>query len=398
MYLYFLLVRIAAFFGHEKARKLVAGQGRALQELKAWGGNRVVWFHAASVGEFEQARPIIEHLKAEQPARKILLTFFSPSGFELRKDYDKVDKVVYLPFATKRNAEQFLRTVDVELAIFVKYEFWPAYLHALKRHDVPTYLISAIFRPGQLFFLPWGKGYLELLTCFRHIFVQDEASCQLLKRYGIKEVEVAGDTRFDRVTEAMVAAKDLPLVEEFARGADRLLVAGSTWPHDEELLARYIAERPGTKLVLVPHEVGAGHLHRIFQYFEGRYVRYSEACAMSIDKCQILLVDTIGVLSSIYRYGQVAYVGGGFGEGIHNTLEPAVYGMPIVFGPNWRKFREARGLIQADAARTVRCYTELVAALDEAFLRRDEMGRNAARYVQTECGATARIYCKLFNS
>lgn len=397
MYMYFFLVRLAALLGHKKAKKLVAGQKRALDELKTLGGSPVVWFHAASVGEFEQARPVIERLRQEQPDRRILLTFFSPSGYELRKNYDLVDKVVYLPFATKRNAERFLKTVNIQLAIFIKYEFWPAYLHALKRHHVPTYLISAIFRPGQLFFLPWGKPYLRLLTCFEHIFVQDDASRQLLNKHGICNVDVAGDTRFDRVSEVRGHAKDLPIVEGFTAGAERVLVAGSTWCPDEQLLARYIAERPNTKLVLVPHEIDAEHLHHIFQFFEGRYVRYSEATPMSLDKCRVLLVDTIGVLSSIYRYGHVAYIGGGFGEGIHNTLEAAVYGMPVVFGPKWKKFREARGLLQSGAARTVRNYTELTNALDEAFLRRHEMGQKAAEYVQSECGATSRIFHAIFN-
>lgn len=397
MHLYFFLVRLAALLGHEKAKKLVAGQRCTFDDLKPLQGTNVVWIHAASVGEFEQARPIIERLKKEKPEQKILLTFFSPSGYELRKDYPYVDKVVYLPFATERNAERFLQSVHVELAIFVKYEFWPAYLKALQRHHIPTYLISAIFRPGQLFFLPWGKGYLKLLTCFTHIFVQDEASRQLLVSHAIREVEVAGDTRFDRVEEVMTHAKDLPLVQAFVEGAERVLVAGSTWPIDEQLLSRYIAERPNTRLVLVPHEIGAEHLHQIFQYFEGRYVRYSEATSTNIHHCSVLLVDTIGVLSSIYRYGQVAYIGGGFGEGIHNTLEAAVYGMPVVFGKKWKKFREARGLLTAGAARTVRNYDELVAALDEAFLRQTEMGRKASDYVQSERGATHRIYSALFD-
>ena len=397
MFIYFFFVRLAALLGHKKARRLVAGQKRAFEDLKTLGGAPVVWFHAASVGEFEQARPVIEHLRREQPKCRILLTFFSPSGYELRKNYNLVDKVTYLPFATKRNAERFLKTVNVEKAIFVKYEFWPAYLNALKRHDIPTYLISAIFRPGQLFFLPWGKPYLRLLTCFRHIFVQDEASQQLLSRYGIHDVTVAGDTRFDRVCEVKEQAKDLPLVEGFVAGAERVLVAGSTWRPDEQMLARYIAERPNTKLVLVPHEIDADHLHHIFQYFEGRYIRYTEAKPRDLDKCRVLLVDTIGVLSSIYRYGHVAYIGGGFGEGIHNTLEAAVYGMPVIFGPKWQKFREAHGLLQADAARTISNYTELTNALDEAFLRQNEMGHKAAEYVESECGATKQIVHEIFN-
>ena len=396
MYMYFFLVRLAALLGHKKAKKLVAGQKRALDELKTLGGSPVVWFHAASVGEFEQARPVIERLRQEQPDRCILLTFFSPSGYELRKNYDLVDKVVYLPFATKRNAERFLKNVNVQLAIFVKYEFWPAYLHALKHHHVPTYLISAIFRPGQLFFLPWGKPYLRLLTCFQHIFVQDDASRLLLNKHGISNVDVAGDTRFDRVSEVKERAKDLPIVEGFTAGAERVLVAGSTWCPDEQLLARYIAERPNTKLVLVPHEIHDKHLHEIFQIFHGRYVRFTEATPLNITHCQTLLIDTIGMLSSIYQYGQVAYIGGGFGVGIHNTIEAAVYGIPVLFGPNYRHFREALGLIQAGAGFSVKNYSEFEVQMDNALSAHEALGRKAREYVESELGATEKIYSELF--
>ena len=400
MNIYFWILRLAAALGHKKARKLVQGQACALEELQAWaktiGGCEVLWFHAASVGEFEQARPIIERLQSELPFRKVLLTFFSPSGYELRKDYPLVDKVAYLPFATKRNAKRLLEILPIQTAVMVKYEFWPAYLKALKAKGVATYLISAIFRPGQLFFLPWGKGYLKLLHTFKRIFVQDQASAELLMKHGVTEVEVAGDTRFDRVVEVRKQAKDLPIVEGFVAGAERVIVAGSTWPKDEELLARYMAEREGVKLVLVPHEIDKAHLHEIFQRYEGRYVRYTEATPQNVDKCRIMLVDTIGVLSSIYRYGHVAYIGGGFGVSIHNTLEAAVYGMPVVFGPTWQKFREARGLIEAGAAISVKNYREFAEALDKAFAEQEQMGQAAADYVQSECGATERIYREVF--
>ena len=401
MNLYFWILRVAALLGHKKARKLVQGQARALSELQEWAtticGCGVLWIHAASVGEFEQARPIIERLHSELPFRKVLLTFFSPSGYELRKNYPMVDKVTYLPFATRRNAKQLIGTLPLEAAIMVKYEFWPAYLKVLKAQKVPTYLISAIFRPKQLFFKPWGKGYLKLLHAFQHIFVQDDASAQLLQKHGVTQVTIAGDTRFDRVMEVRKQAKDLPIVEGFVKGAERVIVAGSTWPKDEQFLARYIAEHNDVKLVLVPHEIDADHLHKIFQYFEGRYVRYTEATSSSVDKCQVLLVDTIGVLSSIYRYGQVAYIGGGFGVSIHNTLEAAVYGVPVVFGPTWKKFREARGLLDAGAAITVKNYHEFSKALDTSFEKQQEIGLAAATYVNSECGATEKIYTEIFS-
>jgi 3-deoxy-D-manno-octulosonic-acid transferase len=397
--IYFWILRLAALLGHKKARKLVKGQARALADLREWaatlGGSQVLWFHAASVGEFEQARPIIERLHSELPFRKVLLTFFSPSGYELRKNYPLVDKVTYLPFATRRNARKMLEILPLEAAVMVKYEFWPAYLKALKAKHIPTYLISAIFRPGQLFFLPWGKMYLKLLHAFEHIFVQDQSSSDLLQRYGVKEVTVAGDTRFDRVTEVRKQTKDLPVVDGFVAGAPRVIVAGSTWQRDEQYLARYMAEREDVKLVLVPHEIDSAHLHEIFQYFEGRYVRYTEATPQNVNKCRVLLVDTIGVLSSIYRYGHVAYIGGGFGVSIHNTLEAAVYGMPVVFGPTWKKFREAHGLLAAGAAITVKNYREFADALDRAFDNQSIMGQRANDYVQSECGATDKILKQL---
>ena len=400
MFIYFWILRLAALLGHKKARLLVEGQGKALAELQEWvltiGDDKVVWFHAASVGEFEQARPIIDRLRKDRPQTKILLSFFSPSGYEMRKNYPGVDKVVYLPFASRSNAKRWLRIVPLEMAIFAKYEFWPAYLKALKRNHIPTYMISAIFRPTQLFFKPWGGWYRRLLHCFDHIFVQDEASYTLLTKYGVHTASVAGDTRFDRVTEVMHAAKELPIIEGFVEGASRVLVAGSTWPLEEEMLARYMQEHPGVRLILAPHEIHAQHMHQLFQYFEGRYVRYTQANALNIQKCRILVVDTIGLLSSIYRYGHVAYIGGGFGVGIHNTLEAAVYGMPVVFGPNWRKFREARGLIEAGASISVKNYREMAAALDRAFATQQQMGQAAADYVQSELGATERIYSEIF--
>lgn len=400
MNIYFWILRLAALLGHKKARKLVKGQARALAELREWaatlGGSQVLWFHAASVGEFEQARPIIERLHSELPFRKVLLTFFSPSGYELRKNYPLVDKVTYLPFATRRNARKMLEILPLEAAVMVKYEFWPAYLKALKAKHIPTYLISAIFRPGQLFFLPWGKMYLKLLHAFEHIFVQDQSSSDLLQRNGVKAVTVAGDTRFDRVMEVRKQAKDLPMVDGFVAGAPRVIVAGSTWQRDEQYLARYMAEREDVKLVLVPHEIDSAHLHEIFQYFEGRYVRYTEATPQNVNKCRVLLVDTIGVLSSIYRYGHVAYIGGGFGVSIHNTLEAAVYGMPVVFGPTWKKFREAHGLLAAGAAITVKNYREFADALDRAFDNQSIMGQRANDYVQSECGATDKILKQLY--
>ena len=401
MNIYFWFVRLAALFGHQKAKLLVRGQKYALREVKEWAGqldsnSSVIWIHVASVGEFEQVRPIIERLRQEQTNHKILLTFFSPSGYEARKDYPMVDKVLYLPFATVRNAKKWVKALPLEMVIFVKYEFWPSYLKQLKKNHIPTYLISAIFRPNQLFFKPWGRGYRQLLSCFSHIFVQDLDSQQLLAKYHINSVTIAGDTRFDRVLEIKNQAQVLPILDGFSTGAQRVLIAGSTWPKDEQYITRYLTEHEDTKLVLVPHELHPSHLHQIFQLFEGRYIRYTEATPLNIDKCRILLVDRIGLLSSIYRYGHVAYIGGGFGVSIHNTLEAAVYGIPVIFGPKWHKFREAKGLLQAQAALSVRNYKEFASALDTAFINQQMMGERATQYVQSESGATNIIYNALF--
>lgn len=403
MRLYFLFIHIAAFFGHRKARLLVNGQKEVRAALKASAfpalTSPVVWIHAASVGEFEQARPFIERWQSEHRPGSIVVTFFSPSGYEARKDFPLADRVLYLPFATRRNARLFLDVIHPDIAIFVKYEFWPAYLRELKRRNIPTYLISAIFTPDQLFFKPWGITYRRLLNHFTTLFVQDEASKALLR--SVKSpVIVAGDTRFDRVIHIAKDARTLPVVEHFIQGSisaltptqDRIIVAGSTWPQDEAFLARYMSERDGIKLILVPHETDEAHLHHIFQLFRGRYVHYTEATPMNVLHVSTLVVDTMGLLSTIYRYGHVAYIGGGFGVGIHNTLEPAVYGMPVLFGPNYDRFREAKGLIAAGAAQSFKTYADFVAAMDNALENYTEMGAKAKAYIDSELGATNKIF------
>lgn len=409
VYFYFLLIRIAALFGHEKARLLVAGQRQTREafghDLPALSG--AVWVHAASVGEFEQARPIIERLKEENERKKVVVTFFSPSGYEARKNYNQADGVYYLPFATRRNAKRFLDALQPSMAIFVKYEFWPAYLRELKRRAIPAYSICAIFRPGQLFFRPWGHLHLSLLNCFTRIFVQDTASEQLLRTHGIGHVTVAGDTRFDRMAQIAERPADprLELVRAFVQGAEQVIVAGSTWPKDEELLVQYITDdqRLTTndqrlKLILVPHEIDDKHLHFIFNLLQGRMVRFSRANEVNVTQAQVLVVDTMGLLSQIYQFGQVAYIGGGFGVGIHNTIEAAVWGKPVLFGPNYLHFREAKGLIAAGAARSISNYKELASALDTALAHSPEIGAKASAYVASELGATEKIYKEIFKN
>ena len=405
MFIYFLFIRLAALFGHRKARLMVEGQkdirlAMSDERLAAFKG--AIWIHVSSVGEFEQARPLIERLNENGERLKIVLTFFSPSGYELRKNYDKVDAVYYLPFATRRNAKRFLDALQPSKAIFVKYEFWPAYLRELKKRNISTYNISAIFRENQLFFRPWGKWYLNLLRCFTHIFVQDGPSRALLAKHGITNVSITGDTRFDRVKAVMengLGANNerLAPIPHFTAGCEQVIVAGSTWPKDEELLVRYLNEHPSTKLVLVPHEIDEEHLHFIFNLFQGRFVRYSRATQTSLIHANVLVIDTIGLLSSIYRFGQVAYIGGGFGVGIHNTIEAAVYGVPVIFGPNYLHFREAKGLIAAGGARSIRNYEELEAALTTALEQHETIGAKSAEYVASELGATEKIYKAIFD-
>ena len=416
MQLYFLLVRIAALFGHAKAKKLVAGQAASVAMLSGKGSGTAseqgenemerlrgcVWFHAASVGEFEQARPLIERLKKEQPRRKIVLTFFSPSGYEMRKDYTYADKVMYLPFATKKNAKLMIDTLQPSMAVFVKYEFWKPYLKALHERHIPTYLISAIFRPSQLFFKPWGTGYRKVLTYFDRLYVQDASSEELLRRYGIENVTVAGDTRFDRCSAIAKQTKKIAEMEWFVtpkalEEPKPVIVAGSTWPPDEKLFARYLREREDVKLILVPLEVTEEHLEQIFQLFEGRYVRWSEASKHSLATSRIVVVDTMGLLSKLYKYATVAYVGGGFGVGIHNTVEAAVYGVPVLFGPNHEKFREAKGLIAAGASESIKDYRTFRDGMNRALETAEQMGAAAKAYVKSECGATEKIYSELFN-
>lgn len=389
--IYGAFIFIASFF-NAKARLLRKGQKNAFALLKEKVDPTAnyVWFHAASLGEFEQGRPVIEQFKREKPDTKILLTFFSPSGYEIRKNYEGADIVSYLPLDTPVNARRFMKLVRPSKAIFIKYEFWPNYLLALKAAKVPVYSISAIFRPDQVFFKGYGKWYLNLLNTFNHIFVQDKVSLELLEQYGIKKGSVCGDTRFDRVYDLFKKAKQLPLIEEFVGSAEKVIVAGSTWPKDEELLVRYLKLHPDVKLVLVPHEVHYSHISAISHLLDGKFVRYSEATTDNVKTINCLVVDVIGILSSIYRYANVAYIGGGFGVGIHNTLEAAVYGIPVVFGPTYQKFREARELIAVGGAFPISNYMILEAQIDQ-LLKDKQAGKMAGEYVKENTGATELI-------
>ncbi len=390
--IYFFKLGILAFsLFNLKARKLRIGQHHAfilLNEVIDKNAN-YVWFHAASLGEFEQGRPVIEQLKIKQPEVKIILTFFSPSGYEIRKNYSGTDIVSYLPLDTQGNAKRFIQLVKPSKAIFIKYEFWPNYLLALQAAKIPVFSISAIFRSNQLFFKWYGGWYRHLLACFKHIFVQDKVSLQLLEKSNLTNASVCGDTRFDRVYDLFSQAKIIPLIEAFCKGK-QVLVAGSTWSKDEELLVQYLKLHPDIKLILVPHEIHSAHITGISKLLNGQFVRYSDANLENLKTTNCLVVDVIGILSSIYRYANVAYIGGGFGIGIHNTLEAAVYGVPVVFGPNYQKFREARELIAIGGAYSISNYTLLETQINK-LLKDTEAGKIAGEYVKHNTGATDLI-------
>ena len=440
MYLVQLGVAIAAIFDH-KVRVMWRGERAAFKTLKQKvdPNAKYVWVHAASLGEFEQGRPIIERIRLEHPEYKILLTFFSPSGYQVRKNYQGADIITYLPIDTVTNARRFLRTVRPVMAFFIKYEFWYNYLHILKHRGVPTYSVSSIFRPDQIFFRWYGRAYSHVLKCFTKFFVQNEESRQLLAKIGITETEIVGDTRFDRVMTIKSLAKQLPIVEAFTHslqqghdesnqnpslreghrvgnslrgGMEGVFIAGSSWPPDEDIFIRYFNEHPEWKLIIAPHVIGEDHLQQIISKLSipeqtsspsgevgrgvggRRVVRFTQTTREEAAKADTLIIDCFGLLSSIYNYGDVAYIGGGFGVGIHNTLEAAVWDMPVIFGPNNKKFQEAQGLKACGGGFEIKDYDEFAQlmerfASDEAFLK--ESGSKAGHFVKDQAGATDKV-------
>ena len=394
IYCYKQLVKLAAW-RNPKARKLTEGQKSVFPYLEAnaapEGG--YIWFHASSLGEFEQARPLIEAFRVKFPAKKIVLTFFSPSGYEVRKNYEQADLVCYLPFDLPRNVRRFLDLLKPGAAIFIKYEFWGNYLHELHRRQIPTYIVSAIFRPTQLFFRPGGGMFRRMLRTYTHLYVQNEESRALLAGIGIDNVSVVGDTRFDRVVEIRRQAKKLPLVEAFC-GESKVFIAGSSWPKDEDIFIEYFNRHPEIKLIIAPHEIHEEHLAEIAVKLKRPHIRYSQADARTAADAQCLIIDCFGLLSSIYQYGSIAYIGGGFGVGIHNVPEAAVYGIPVIFGTNYHKFREAKELIAAGGAFSIADFDAFDTLMqrfanDPDFLRRS--GKAAGEYIAANTGATRRI-------
>lgn len=394
-------IKVAAACGHRKAKLMEEGRRGVLELLRERRNpaDRYVWFHAASLGEFEQGRPLMELLRREHPEYKILLTFFSPSGYEVRKNYAGADIICYLPYDCPSTLRRFVDIVRPEQVFFVKYEFWGNCLEELRRRGIPVYLISGIFRQRQAFFKPYGGVLRPALNCFTHLFVQDEESRRLLASIGVERVTVCGDTRFDRVLDINRAAKVLPWAEKFGEGCGCVLVAGSTWPKDEDILLAHFNAHPEMKLIIASHEIHEERIQQIISKLKRPYMRYSQMDESRLSEVDCLIVDAIGFLSSIYRYGQVAYVGGGFGVGIHNTLEAAVYGMPVVFGPNHQAFREALGLLAAGGAATIATAEEYDAVMSRWMTDADALrsaGEKAGEYVQQNAGATPVIYAAVF--
>ena len=408
IYIYQLGVVIASLF-NEKVRKMWHGEREAIRILKEKvdPNARYVWFHAASLGEFEQGRPLMEQLRRDHPEYKILLTFFSPSGYEVRKNYEGADIICYLPLDTITNARRFLRTIRPVMAFFIKYEFWYNYLHILSHRGVPVYSVSSIFRPGQVFFRWYGRQYARVLRCFTRFYVQNEVSRELLATIGITDVTVVGDTRFDRVLQIKAAAKQLPVVEAFlgingAMPKPKVFVAGSSWQPDEEIFIPFFREHKDWKLIIAPHVIGEEHLQQIEKLLTGRkVVRYTAVANSplstlhsSLQDANVLIIDCFGLLSSIYGYADVTYVGGGFGVGIHNTLEAAVWDVPVIFGPNNERFQEAQGLKACgggqeihnadDFHRIMQHFIDVPEAITEA-------GRQSGKFVEQMTGATAKI-------
>lgn len=408
--IYFVLwgIAIASLF-NEKVRKMWRGQREAFKILKQKvdPNAKYIWFHAASLGEFEQGRPLMERIRKDYPQYKILLTFYSPSGYEVRKNYEGADIICYMPVDTRLNAIRFLRLVRPVMAFFIKYEFWSNFLHILKHRNIPTYSVSSIFREDQVFFKWYGRSYAGVLKCFTRFFVQNEESKRLLEGIGITAVDVVGDTRFDRVLQIKEAAKQLPICEAFRTGvassqsADvphhdfKVFVAGSSWPPDENIFIPFFNEHKDWRLLIAPHVIAEEHLKLILSLIKGKkVVRYTQTTPEEAAEADVLIIDCFGLLSSMYNYGDVAYIGGGFGVGIHNTLEAAVWNMPVIFGPNNKKFQEAQGLLKSDGGFEINTYEDfsgLMSSLmnDEAFLK--QAGDKAGAFVAHLAGATDKV-------
>jgi 3-deoxy-D-manno-octulosonic-acid transferase len=379
---------------NRKIGKFISGRKETFQKLSVLKkDDKVIWIHAASLGEFEQARPIIQELKKSYASYKIVVTFFSPSGYEIRKNYELADVVCYLPFDTKGRVQKFLEMTHPELAIIVKYEFWPNLLNQLKERSITTILVSGIFRSNQHFFKSKNDWMRKALNTFDHFFVQDESSQQLLKSINLTNSTVSGDTRFDRVVKILEQDNTLDFVAEFKNG-QYTVVAGSTWQEGEGLLVSYIHQSIDEKFIIAPHSMSEKHIKRLEESIDKKVILFSEKEEKNLSEYDVLIVDTIGLLTKIYSYADTAYIGGGFKTGLHNTLEAATFGVPIVIGPQYDKFKEASDLVKLGGCISVKNQEEFSAIFqrlktDEVF--RKETGKINLDYIQQNKGATKKI-------
>ena len=388
---YFFLIIIASFF-NEKAKLFVNGR----KNIEYPNYKKSAWFHFASLGEFEQGVPVLTAFRSVHPGLPVVITFFSPSGFEIRKNTPLADAVLYLPIDTQGNAGKLIAAINPSIAVFTKYEYWYHFFYELNTCNIPLYIVSGIFRPGQVFFKWYGGLHRKMLGFVTHFFVQDDNSRQLLQNIGITNVTVSGDTRFDRVWANAQIPRPLPLISEF-KGDAKVFIAGSTWPQDEQLLARLIGSYPAWKFIIAPHEINEENISKLITLLSANSaIRYSNISNLQspISNLSVLIVDNIGMLSSLYQYGDVAYIGGGFGAGIHNTLEAAAFGLPVIFGPNYLRFKEARDLIDLKAGFSINNAAELeqvfegLTANDEAY---HATSQKIKEYVIASAGATETI-------
>jgi 3-deoxy-D-manno-octulosonic-acid transferase len=396
VFFYYLAINLASLFS-AKAKLWINGRKHIFSKIELAlhsNSSPLIWFHCASLGEFEQGRPLIEKIKKEHPSHKIALTFFSPSGYEIRKNYSGADYIFYLPLDTPANAKKLVALLNPKIAFFVKYEFWFNYLNELKSKSIPIYLVSGIFREKQHFFKPYGNWFKKQLSCFTHFFLQDKTSELLLHSIGYTNTTITGDTRFDRVDEISKNITSYPLLEQFCTNTPTFII-GSSWPDDERIISQASKTLNTYKLIIAPHEIDEQHIQFIEEKFSiyGNCVRYTKSTDATIKSANVLIIDNIGMLSSLYQYGTIAYIGGGFGKGIHNILEAATFGLPIIFGPNYHKFLEAKELIRQKGAFTINDLVELESTLHYLSTKSnyESASSSSRKYIQSNIGATSKI-------
>ena len=394
------LLKIVALFS-PKIKLFVEGRKTTFSTLqsKLQKSDKTIWFHAASLGEYEQGLPVIEKMKNQFPNHKIVVTFFSPSGYEVRKNNTVADVTIYLPLDTKTNAKKFIDTVNPEIAFFIKYEYWPNYLNELKNRQIKTYLISGIFREKQSFFKWYGGFYRNALKSFNHFFVQNDLSKNLLQKIGFNNVTVSGDTRFDRVVSILERDNSLNFIEEFKNNTTTIVI-GSSWPKDEDILVNYInSSNHNTKFIIAPHNIKEEQISNLKSQITKKNVLFSEKKNKNLSEFDVFIIDTIGILTKIYSYADIAYVGGGFGNpGVHNILEPATFGVPIIIGPNFSHFAEATTLVHQEGCISISNQEELNQAFNLLIQNEDERyekGHICSTFVQMNKGATEKILKKI---